>query len=189
MHACPQDSFGGNCKTQVIVCVSAAEADMSETVASLQFGASAMLIRNAPVPNLTVDVNTLATHLLGETLESKLLVCRPHAWLHPSCCLPCSAAAFLCSSAVQPSVLSCCLPSFLSCSHPPGHPPYHPCRHPHTTRSRHTRPTRGHATRAPPTLDVGLMHRSRALVLLLSHRASLIGPTSKFTVRLSVCTS
>ena len=71
-----QESFGGNCKTTLIVCCSPAEADLSETLSTLRFGARARKVRNFAKVNAVVDVTALAEQLqaprLAESLQQQL---------------------------------------------------------------------------------------------------------------------
>ena len=73
-----QESFGGNCKTTLIVCCSPAEADLSETLSTLRFGARARKVRNFAKVNAVVDVTALAEQLqaprLAESLQQQLTV-------------------------------------------------------------------------------------------------------------------
>ena len=58
-----QNSLGGNCRTSLIVCVSPALSDLSETRSSLLFGERAMLVRSRLVQNASVDFKSLAEEL------------------------------------------------------------------------------------------------------------------------------
>lgn len=46
-----QESLGGNCKTSLLLCVSPALADASETRGTLQFGSRAMRVRQEAIIN------------------------------------------------------------------------------------------------------------------------------------------
>ena len=50
-----QDSLGGNTRTVMIACVSAAEIDTEATLSTLRYAAAARQIRNKPTKNVTVD--------------------------------------------------------------------------------------------------------------------------------------
>lgn len=41
-----RESFGGNCKTSLIVCISPSDKDITETLSTLRFAARAKLIKN-----------------------------------------------------------------------------------------------------------------------------------------------
>ena len=58
-----QESFGGNCKTTMLCCVSPSMADVTETLSTLRFGGRAKRVRNFAHVNATVDVNALAEKL------------------------------------------------------------------------------------------------------------------------------
>ena len=66
-----QESFGGNCKTTLIVCCSPAEADLSETLSTLRFGARARKVRNFAKVNAVVDVTALAEQLRRRASPSR----------------------------------------------------------------------------------------------------------------------
>ena len=65
------DALGGNCRTSLVVCVSPAQADISETTAALEFGARAMKVKTNAVVNssdVTLDAAALAADL-SEALQ------------------------------------------------------------------------------------------------------------------------
>ena len=61
-----QESFGGNCRTSILVCCSPAKSDAAETKAALLFGQRAMLVKNSTKQNATVDNKTLASQLQAQ---------------------------------------------------------------------------------------------------------------------------
>jgi len=65
-------ALGGNCKTTLIVCVSASTAHREETNSSLQFATRAACIKNAPIINKALD----AKALYEENLRLKAEVAR-----------------------------------------------------------------------------------------------------------------
>ncbi|KAI9182994.1 hypothetical protein H9P43_003910 [Blastocladiella emersonii ATCC 22665] len=67
-----QESLGGNCLTSLIVCVSPAKRDMSETKGTLLFGYRAMRIKTHARINVEVDHEKRAAEL-AETLSLKEL--------------------------------------------------------------------------------------------------------------------
>jgi len=69
-----QESLGGNCRTSLLVCVSPALADASETKGSLQFGARAMRVRQDAVINCQANYEEVAQQLARQ-LEDK-----EHVW-------------------------------------------------------------------------------------------------------------
>ena len=97
-----QDSLGGNAKTSIVVCVSPADEDVTETLSSLRFAARARRVKNQATLSATLDVTTLAERLR----VAKLRWARMHriklwavaAARHPACCVqhgtwpPCSYA-------------------------------------------------------------------------------------------------
>jgi len=54
-------ALGGNCKTTLVVCVSASHAHREETNSSLRFATRAACIKNAPVINKALDAQALYT--------------------------------------------------------------------------------------------------------------------------------
>ena len=50
-----QESFGGNCKTSLIVCVGPSRRDLSETKGALSFGYRAMRVKNCARVNVEID--------------------------------------------------------------------------------------------------------------------------------------
>jgi kinesin family member 5 len=58
-----QDSFGGNCRTSLIICCSPAKSDAVETKSALLFGQRAMLVKNTTHQNVVADNHGLAHHL------------------------------------------------------------------------------------------------------------------------------
>jgi hypothetical protein len=50
-----QESLGGNCKTQLVICVSPCRKDISETKGSLAFGSRAMRVSNNARVNVEID--------------------------------------------------------------------------------------------------------------------------------------
>ena len=67
-----QESFGGNCKTTLLCCISPAAQDVTETLSTLRFGGRAKRVRNFAHINATVDVNALA-----EELHARPVTIRP----------------------------------------------------------------------------------------------------------------
>ena len=62
-----RDSLGGKCLTNMIVTVSQAMVDASESLTSLQFGGKVQLIENNPLENV-IDNNQ---HYLEKRIEPK----------------------------------------------------------------------------------------------------------------------
>ncbi|XP_046851279.1 kinesin-like protein KIN-UA [Xenia sp. Carnegie-2017] len=58
-----QESFGGNCKTSLVVCCSPSEIHAHETKCSLNFGSRAMKIRNTAYVNVEMDYKKLSDDL------------------------------------------------------------------------------------------------------------------------------
>ena len=65
-----QESLGGNCKTSLLLCVSPARADSSETKGTLQFGSRAMRVQQEAVINAKANFEELAQQLARQ-LEDK----------------------------------------------------------------------------------------------------------------------
>ena len=71
-----QESIGGDCKTSLVVCVSPADADKTETLSTLRFAARAKLVKNVAKAHATIDVTDLSSRLqmgrLTEQLQQQL---------------------------------------------------------------------------------------------------------------------
>ena len=65
-----QESLGGNCKTSLLLCVSPAAVDGSETRGSLEFGSRAMRVRQKAVINARANYEDVAAQL-AKQLENK----------------------------------------------------------------------------------------------------------------------
>lgn len=61
-----QDSFGGNCKTVLIVTVGPSNKHIEETISSLNFGMRAMKVENRPRINKNIDYYEMLIKLQAE---------------------------------------------------------------------------------------------------------------------------
>ena len=68
-----QDSLGGNSKTVLVVTLSANVSDIEETIASLNFGQRACLIKNMPVINLPLSNIKMLDEGIKKELEDKII--------------------------------------------------------------------------------------------------------------------
>jgi len=73
-----QESLGGNCRTSLLVCVSPALADASETKGSLQFGARAMRVRQDAVINCQANYQEVAQQLARQLEDKEVVWKRKH---------------------------------------------------------------------------------------------------------------
>lgn len=62
-----QESLGGNCKTSLLLCVSPALADASETRGTLMFGSRAMRVRQEAIINAHANYEELAQQVHTHT--------------------------------------------------------------------------------------------------------------------------
>ena len=67
-----QESFGGNCKTSLVVCISPASADVIETLSSLRFAGRAKRVKNVAKQNATIEASSRAAAELAESLQVHL---------------------------------------------------------------------------------------------------------------------
>ena len=67
-----QESFGGNCKTSLVVCISPASADVTETLSSLRFAGRAKRVKNVARQNATIEASSRAAAELAESLQMHL---------------------------------------------------------------------------------------------------------------------
>ena len=69
-----RQSIGGNCKTSLIVCVSPADSDLTETLSTLRFAARAKKVRNDARANVTIDAVDLSEQAaqIAESLQQQL---------------------------------------------------------------------------------------------------------------------
>ena len=63
---------GGNCKTSLIVCISPADSDVTETLSSLRFASRAKFVKNVAKINAHIEASDLQSEALAEMLQSRL---------------------------------------------------------------------------------------------------------------------
>ena len=73
-----KQSLGGNCKTAVVACVSAADSDIKEALSTLRFAARAKRVRVHARVNAAVEVTTDRSNS-----ARRLSLCIPHPPVHP----------------------------------------------------------------------------------------------------------
>ena len=76
-----QESLGGNCKTSLLLCVSPAVADVSETSGTLQFGSRAMHVKQEAVINARANYEEVAEKLARELQDKEAVWQQRHAAL------------------------------------------------------------------------------------------------------------
>ena len=76
-----QESLGGNCKTSLLLCVSPAVADASETRGTLQFGSRAMRVKQDAVINARANYEEVAEKLARQLQDKEAVWQRKHAAL------------------------------------------------------------------------------------------------------------
>ena len=67
-----QESLGGNCKTLMLVCMSPAQSDVTESLSSLRFASRAKFVKNSAKANAVVEVSALEKNDVAETLQKQL---------------------------------------------------------------------------------------------------------------------
>ena len=69
-----QQSIGGNCRTSLVICVSPADGDVTETLSTLRFASRAKRVQNHAHANVTIDATELSAQAtaLAETLQRQL---------------------------------------------------------------------------------------------------------------------